>query len=76
MIRVIRDLLRYDGRFRVAFVFLLAILVMSILSAVSPDRAQRYWLIDYLEQARAANLSPEAPWDGLTLLGLHVLVHG
>ncbi len=49
---------------------------LEFLSAVSPDRAQRYWLIDYLEQARSANQAPEAPWDGLTLLGLHVLVHG
>jgi peptide/nickel transport system permease protein len=36
MIRVIRDLLRHDGRFRIAFVFLLAILCMSALSLVSP----------------------------------------
>jgi peptide/nickel transport system permease protein len=36
MIRVIRDLLKYDGRFRVAFVFLLAVLLMSVLSAISP----------------------------------------
>lgn len=36
MIRIIRDLLKYDGRFRLAFVFLLAVLLMSVLSAVSP----------------------------------------
>lgn len=36
MIRVARDLLKHDARFRVAFLFLLAIIVMSILSAVSP----------------------------------------
>ncbi len=36
MIRVIRDLLRYDSRFRIAFVFLLGVLVMCLLSAVSP----------------------------------------
>ena len=36
MIRVIRDLLRYDSRFRIAFVFLLVVLVMCLLSAVSP----------------------------------------
>ncbi len=36
MLRVILDLLKHDGRFRVAFVFLAAVLLMSILSAVSP----------------------------------------
>ncbi|GHV15141.1 peptide ABC transporter [Spirochaetia bacterium] len=36
MFKVIRDLLRYDGRFRIAFIFLLAILVMTLLSFVSP----------------------------------------
>jgi peptide/nickel transport system permease protein len=36
MIRVVRDLLRYDGRFRVASVFLLTILAMCLLSFVSP----------------------------------------
>jgi len=41
VIRVIRDMLRYDGRFRIAFVFLLAVIVMSILSAVSPQDPTR-----------------------------------
>ena len=36
MLRVIRDLLKYDGRFRVAFVFLAAVVVMVLLSFVSP----------------------------------------
>jgi len=36
MIRVMRDLLKYDGRFRIAFVFLTAVVVMIILSFVSP----------------------------------------
>ena len=36
MLRVIRDLLKYDGRFRVAFVFLAAVVVMILLSYVSP----------------------------------------
>lgn len=36
MIKVIRDLLKYDGRFRIAFVFLSAVLVMVLLSFVSP----------------------------------------
>ncbi len=36
MIKVIRDLLKYDGRFRVAFVFLSLILIMITLSFFSP----------------------------------------
>lgn len=36
MFKVIRDLLRYDSRFRIAFVFLMTVLVMIILSFVSP----------------------------------------
>jgi peptide/nickel transport system permease protein len=36
MFKVIRDLLRYDGRFRIAFIFLIAITAMSLLSFVSP----------------------------------------
>lgn len=36
MLRVIRDLLKYDGRFRIAFVFLLAVLILAVLSLVSP----------------------------------------
>ena len=36
MFRVIRDLLKYDGRFRVAFIFLSIIVGMSILTLVSP----------------------------------------
>lgn len=36
MLKVIRDLLRYDGRFRIAFVFLTAIVIMVVLSLVSP----------------------------------------
>ncbi len=41
MLRVMRDLLRYDGRFRLAFVFLLAVLVMVLLSFVSPQDPSR-----------------------------------
>lgn len=37
MFKVIRDLLKYDGRFRIAFVFLTAVVVMILLSLVSPD---------------------------------------
>jgi peptide/nickel transport system permease protein len=36
MLRVVRDLLRFDGRFRIAFIFLAAVVVMIILSFVSP----------------------------------------
>ncbi len=36
MLKVIRDLLKYDGRFRIAFIFLIAVVVMIILSFVSP----------------------------------------
>lgn len=36
MLKVVRDLLKYDGRFRIAFVFLTAVVVMTLLSFVSP----------------------------------------
>ena len=36
MFRVLRDLLKYDGRFRVAFIFLATVVVMIFLSFVSP----------------------------------------
>jgi peptide/nickel transport system permease protein len=36
MLKVIRDLLRYDGRFRVAFILLAAVVLMILLSLVSP----------------------------------------
>ncbi len=36
MWKVTRDLFKYDGRFRIATVFLLAVLILAILSAVSP----------------------------------------
>jgi len=36
MFKVIRDLLQYDGRFRIAFILLLAVVVMILLSFVSP----------------------------------------
>jgi len=36
MFKVLRDLLRYDGRFRIAFIFLSAVVLMIILSFVSP----------------------------------------
>ena len=36
MFKVLRDLLRFDGRFRIAFIFLAIILAMMLLSLVSP----------------------------------------
>jgi peptide/nickel transport system permease protein len=36
MFKVILDLLKYDGRFRIAFIFLVAVLLMAILSFFSP----------------------------------------
>lgn len=33
---ILRDLLRHDGRFRIAFLFLLATIILSLLSFVSP----------------------------------------
>jgi peptide/nickel transport system permease protein len=36
MFKVLRDLLRYDGRFRIAFVLLAAVVLMILLSLVSP----------------------------------------
>jgi peptide/nickel transport system permease protein len=43
MLKVIRDLLKYDGRFRIAFIFLLAVAVMILLSFVSPyDPSKTY----------------------------------
>lgn len=41
MLRVIRDLLKHDRRFRIAFVFLLAIGIMTLLSFVSPYDPER-----------------------------------
>ena len=36
MSRVLRDLLKYDGRFRIAFIFLVAVVLMIFLSFISP----------------------------------------
>ena len=36
MFRVLRDLLKYDGRFRIAFIFLVAVVLMIFLSFSSP----------------------------------------
>jgi HEAT repeat protein/MFS family permease len=49
---------------------------LEFISAVAPEQAQRYWLVTYLHHACDRTTAAEAPWDGLTLLALHVLVHG
>ena len=36
MLKVIRDLLKYDGRFRIAFIFLVTVVLMIFLSFISP----------------------------------------
>jgi peptide/nickel transport system permease protein len=36
MLTILRDLLKHDGRFRIAFLFLLATVILSLLSFVSP----------------------------------------
>ncbi len=45
MFKVIRDLLRYDARFRVAFVLLLAVVIMIALSAVSPYDPEKTFVV-------------------------------
>jgi HEAT repeat protein len=50
--------------------------ILEFVSAVAPDHAQRCWLVVYLQQASADASTPEAPWDGLTLLAAYVLVSG
>lgn len=49
---------------------------LEFLSAVAPNQAQRYWLVTYLQHTADKSISSEAPWDGLTLLAIYVLVHG
>ncbi len=50
--------------------------VLEFLSAVAPDHAQRYWLLARLREAVDHEALSEAPWDGLTLLAIYVLVYG
>ena len=45
MLKVIRDLFKYDGRFRVAFVFLVAVFSLGMLSLVSPYDPSRTYLV-------------------------------
>lgn len=45
MLTVLRDLLRHDGRFRIAFLFLVAVITLAILSAVSPYEPGKTFLV-------------------------------
>lgn len=45
MYTVFRDLLKYDRRFRVAFVFLLIVLIMSFLSLVAPEDPRKTFMV-------------------------------
>lgn len=45
MLTVLRELLKHDGRFRIAFVFLLVIVIMALLSLVSPYAPGRTFLV-------------------------------
>ena len=63
MFKVIRDLLKYDGRFRIAFVFLMAILIMVLLSFVSPYDPGKTYVVP-------ADLPPSAEyWFGTSSRG-------
>jgi peptide/nickel transport system permease protein len=43
--RVLRDLLRYDGRFRIAFIFLVAVVLMIFLSFISPYNPNKSFVV-------------------------------
>ncbi len=45
MFTVVRDLLRHDGRFRVAFVFLLLTIILAAMSFVSPYAPNKTYLV-------------------------------
>lgn len=45
MFKVIRDLLKYDGRFRIAFVFLVMVVAMIVLSFVSPYEPNKTFVV-------------------------------
>ncbi|MBX2999082.1 MAG: ABC transporter permease [Caldilineaceae bacterium] len=45
MLTTLRDLLKYDGRFRIAFIFLLAVLILALLSFFSPYRPNRTFTV-------------------------------
>ncbi|GAP06399.1 ABC-type dipeptide/oligopeptide/nickel transport systems, permease components [Anaerolinea thermolimosa] len=45
ILRIIRDLLKYDSRFRLAFIFLSTILIMMLLSLVSPYNPNKTFVV-------------------------------
>ncbi len=45
MLTILRDLFKHDGRFRVAFIFLLATVVLSLLSFVSPYDPSKTFMV-------------------------------
>ena len=45
MLRVLRDLLKYDGRFRIAFIFLVTVVLMIFLSFVSPYEPNKSFVV-------------------------------
>jgi len=65
--RIIRLRYRFEGDREHALEFL---------SALSPEQAERHWVLDVLNRTCRRGEAPEAPWDGLTLLALYALVHG
>ncbi|MEP7287843.1 MAG: ABC transporter permease [Chloroflexota bacterium] len=46
MFKVIRDLLRYDARFRIAFIFLAAVVLLILLSTVSPYDPNKSFVVE------------------------------
>lgn len=45
MFKVIHDLIKYDGRFRIAFIFLMAVVIMILLSFVSPYEPNKSFVV-------------------------------
>ncbi|HXF61018.1 MAG TPA: ABC transporter permease [Caldilineaceae bacterium] len=45
MLTILRDLLKHDARFRIAFIFLLAVLILAFLSIVSPQEPERTFMV-------------------------------
>lgn len=45
MFTTLRDLLRHDGRFRISFIFLVAVVILALLSLVSPHPPNRTFTV-------------------------------
>jgi peptide/nickel transport system permease protein len=45
MLTIIRDLLKYDGRFRVAFLFLLVIVILAVIATFSPFDPKKTYVV-------------------------------